>query len=125
MYLPFIPMGVTYGVDETLLPESNEGTSDAISVPTNFPFGDSNQTQFYVRHNTSKHYGPCNIMSISHRLARMDSYLLALLMTAVITNHSLTSCDTLWLHFGMTLTQMKGMGKSLMKFMSLGSFLSK
>lgn len=48
VYLPFIPMGVTYGVDETLLPESNEGTSDAISVPTNFPFGDSNQTQFYV-----------------------------------------------------------------------------
>ena len=41
-------MGVTYGVDETVLPDSNNGTSDGIVIPINFPFGNFNQTQFYV-----------------------------------------------------------------------------
>ena len=52
MYLPFIPVGVTFGVDETVLPDSDDDTSDAIRIPIGFPFGDSNQTQFYVIHTT-------------------------------------------------------------------------
>ena len=52
VYLPFIPMDVSYGVAEMFLAEADEGTSDAISIPIGFPFGQSIQTQFYVRVNT-------------------------------------------------------------------------
>ena len=47
-YLPFIPMDVSYGVDEIFLPESDDGTSDAIPIDIPFPFGNSTQSQFYV-----------------------------------------------------------------------------
>lgn len=50
IYLTFIPMDTTYGVDEVFLAESDEGTSDAIPISINFPFGQSNQDQFYVIH---------------------------------------------------------------------------
>lgn len=41
-------MDAAYGVDELFLPESDDGTSDAITIAINFPFGQSNQNQFYV-----------------------------------------------------------------------------
>ena len=41
-------MDAAYGVDEIFLPESDDGTSDAITIAINFPFGQSNQDQFYV-----------------------------------------------------------------------------
>ena len=49
-YLPFIPLGVEYGSSVTTLPESDEGTSDAVILPlnTSFPFSDSLQTKFFV-----------------------------------------------------------------------------
>ena len=47
-YLPFIPLGITYGAEEIFLPESDEGTSDAIGIPVGFPFGESTQETFYV-----------------------------------------------------------------------------
>ena len=48
VYLPFIPTNVTYGVEERVLDESDGGTSDAITIPIGFPFGESLQNQFYV-----------------------------------------------------------------------------
>lgn len=48
VYLPFIPTNVAYEVEEIVLDESDEGTSDAISIPIGFPFGESLQNQFYV-----------------------------------------------------------------------------
>ena len=48
VYLPFIPLGITYGVNEISLPDSDGGTSNAIVIPIDFPFGDSNPDQFYV-----------------------------------------------------------------------------
>lgn len=54
IYLPFIPMDTAYGVDEIFLPESDDGTSNAISIVIPFPFGQSNQNQFYVSIETKK-----------------------------------------------------------------------
>ena len=43
-------MGTTYGVDEVFLAETNDGTSDAIPISIDFPFGQSIQDEFYVNH---------------------------------------------------------------------------
>ena len=48
VYLPFIPMDASYGVEEIFLPESDDGTSGSISIPIPFPFGQSIQNQFFV-----------------------------------------------------------------------------
>lgn len=47
-YLQFIPLSVELDSITTVLPESDDGTSDAIFIPDGFPFGSSVQTQFYV-----------------------------------------------------------------------------
>lgn len=36
------------GVDEDLVPEELDGVAGPIQIDTGFPFGDTNQTQFYV-----------------------------------------------------------------------------
>ena len=52
LYLPFFAVGVTYGVEQQVLPESDEGISESIPIDPGFPFGDSVQTNFYVSHQT-------------------------------------------------------------------------
>ena len=49
-YLRFIPLNAEYGSSTIVLPESDDGTSNAILLPESivFPFGSSIQTQFYV-----------------------------------------------------------------------------
>ena len=46
-------MNTIYGVDEIFLAEADDGTSDAIPISIDFPFGPSIQDVFYVSHITS------------------------------------------------------------------------
>lgn len=48
MYLPFLPVGVTYGVEQQVLAESDEGTEGPITIEPGFPFGERVQPDFYV-----------------------------------------------------------------------------
>ena len=45
---PFIPLGATLNSNVVYLPESDDGTSDAIVPAIAFPFGSSNRTAIYV-----------------------------------------------------------------------------
>ena len=111
-------MDVSYGVEEMFLAEADEGTSDAISIPIGFPFGQSIQTQFYVRVNT---FGTL-IKKFSEfllRLVQMDSCLLALLTTFSKIENFPSLHVTLWPHSGMTWTLEEEMGESLMKYTNL------
>ena len=45
---PFIPSGVTLDSNIVYLPESDDGTSDAIIPSINFPFRNSSRTSIYV-----------------------------------------------------------------------------
>ena len=45
---PFIPSGVALGSVVVYLPESDDGTSEAIIPSINFPFGSSNRSSIYV-----------------------------------------------------------------------------
>ena len=47
-YLPFIPLGVTYGVEQQVLLESDDGVEGPIPIDPRFPFGSSVQTVLYV-----------------------------------------------------------------------------
>ena len=48
IYLPFVAVGNVTDTDSIELPESDDGSSDAISTQP-FPFGDSIQTTVFVR----------------------------------------------------------------------------
>ena len=52
--LPFISLSSTYGYNETTIPESVDGTSDAIPIPDRigFPFSNSKQYTVYVSYCT-------------------------------------------------------------------------
>lgn len=46
--LPFLSLGITAGVETQELPRLDDWASDAIPVPTGFPFATYNHTSFYV-----------------------------------------------------------------------------
>lgn len=50
MVLPFISLSSTYNISETAIPESDDGTSDAIPIPdtVGFPFSNVSQDTIYV-----------------------------------------------------------------------------
>ena len=74
-YLQFIPLNVVYGSATVILPESDDGTSDAITLPDSigFPFGSSIQTAIYVSNSTVVLLC-CNCVFIILRWAPMDSF---------------------------------------------------
>ena len=47
-YLPFVLLGTTDAVETVYLPKFDDGVSVQISIPTGFPFGNSNQSSVYV-----------------------------------------------------------------------------
>ncbi len=47
-YLPFLELESTEGIPTLQLPTEDDGTSDAIPIPIDFPLGDSIQTEIYV-----------------------------------------------------------------------------
>ena len=48
LYLPFFRGGITYGVEELVLPESDDGTEGPITIDPGFPLGSLVQPDFYV-----------------------------------------------------------------------------
>ena len=48
-YIPFIPLGTTPGVDTQTLPNTDDGASDPITVPNDFPMGFQFFSTVYVR----------------------------------------------------------------------------
>lgn len=49
VYLPFLPIGDLYNSsNEEFLTTGDDLTSDAISIPVDFPFADTVQTRVYV-----------------------------------------------------------------------------
>lgn len=51
VWLPFLTLRVTPGVDTVTVPAADDGTSTAIHIPTGFPIGNSNQSTAYVSTN--------------------------------------------------------------------------
>lgn len=51
MWLPYLTLGVTPGVDTLTVPAIDDGASSAIPIPTGFPIGNTNQSTAYVSTN--------------------------------------------------------------------------
>ena len=124
-YLQFIPLNVVYGSATVILPESDDGTSDAITLPDGigFPFGRSIQTEIYVSISIVvllDYY--CAFVIL--RLAPMDSFHLVMHTTPGSTSSSHSPLATSWLHSGMMWTLEEAMGKFLMRFTTLAISLT-
>ena len=48
-YFPFISMSVLLEVEQIFLPATDDGVLGPLDISVGFPFGNSNQTQVYVR----------------------------------------------------------------------------
>ena len=80
-------MGVTYGVEEQVLPETDDGTEGPIAIDPGLPFGNFTQYTFYVSliclFFIKKHF-----QNVS-RSVQMDFYRLEAPTTAFQTSNSL------------------------------------
>ena len=84
--LPFIVMDTLFGVEETIFPESDEGTNGPLPLDIGFPFGSSVQTQTYV--SLAYKYYVLDIPKIYCRWERMEFFHLALHMEVFPISHS-------------------------------------
>jgi hypothetical protein len=57
LYLPFFLVDVTYGVEQQVIPETNDGTEGPITIAPGFPFGSAVQPDFYVGTNGLLSFG--------------------------------------------------------------------
>ena len=48
IYLQFLDLGAFLDADELVIRRSDDDAAGPISIDTDFPFGDSNQANFYV-----------------------------------------------------------------------------
>ena len=48
MYLRFLKLDALLGVEEVVAPAADDAVAGPVSIDPDFPFGDSNQMQFYV-----------------------------------------------------------------------------
>ena len=125
IYLPFIPTGSIRNANLIQLPETDDGTSDGITLPL-FPFGYSNQSTVYVRSQPCFFYSDTyHHYHLLHRWAPMDCCHLALHTTvgptSLFREVHLFHLAILWLHSGMMWTSEEAMDRSSMRSMSQGT----